>query len=95
MILVNVIYHCAEGEREGFIGDIKKERIGEIIEEEYPGVYVTLSSKLAPEFREFLPPAPIKSAMIILLFHIRLTVHISMKSRPRRDLSLILLFPFL
>ena len=30
MILVNVIYHCAEGEREGFIGDIKKERIGEI-----------------------------------------------------------------
>ena len=30
MIVVNVIYHCAPGEREGFINDIKKERIGEI-----------------------------------------------------------------
>ena len=36
-----------------FINPVHEERIGEIIEEEYPGVYVTLSSKLAPEFREF------------------------------------------
>lgn len=36
-----------------FINPMHEERIGEIIEEEYPGVYVTLSSHLVPEFREF------------------------------------------
>ena len=30
MILVTVTYHCAPGEREGFVNDLKKERIGEI-----------------------------------------------------------------
>lgn len=36
-----------------FINPVHEERIGEIIEEELPGIYVTLSSRLAPEFREF------------------------------------------
>lgn len=36
-----------------FINPVHEERIEEIIHEEYPEVYVTTSSKLAPEFREF------------------------------------------
>ncbi len=36
-----------------FINPVHEERIGEIIEEEFPEAYVTLSSRLAPEFREF------------------------------------------
>ena len=36
-----------------FINPAHEERIGQIIEEEFPEAYVTLSSRLAPEFREF------------------------------------------
>ena len=36
-----------------FINPVHEERIREIIEEEFPEAYVTLSSHLAPEFREF------------------------------------------
>lgn len=36
-----------------FINPVHEERIKEIIEEEYPEVYVTLSSELVPEFREY------------------------------------------
>ena len=36
-----------------FINPAHEERIGEIIAEEFPEAYVTLSSRLAPEFREF------------------------------------------
>ena len=36
-----------------FINPVHEERIGEIIMEEFPEAYVTLSSRLAPEFREF------------------------------------------
>ena len=36
-----------------FINPVHEERIDEIIKEEFPDVYVTLSSHLAPEFREF------------------------------------------
>lgn len=36
-----------------FINPVHELRIEEIIQEEFPGVYVTVSSKLAPEFREF------------------------------------------
>jgi N-methylhydantoinase A len=36
-----------------FINPVHEERIEEIIREEYPEVYVTTSSKLAPEFREY------------------------------------------
>ena len=36
-----------------FINPVHEERIEEIIHEEFPEVYVTISSKLAPEFREF------------------------------------------
>lgn len=36
-----------------FINPIHEERIEEIIHEEFPEAYVTVSSKLAPEFREF------------------------------------------
>lgn len=36
-----------------FINPVHEERIEEIIHEEFPEVYVTTSSKLAPEFREF------------------------------------------
>ena len=36
-----------------FINPVHEERIEEIIHEEFPEAYVTISSKLAPEFREF------------------------------------------
>lgn len=36
-----------------FINPVHEERIEEIIHEEFPEVYVTTSSRLAPEFREF------------------------------------------
>ncbi|MEA4932036.1 MAG: hydantoinase/oxoprolinase family protein [Lawsonibacter sp.] len=36
-----------------FINPVHELRIEEIIQEEFPEVYVTVSSKLAPEFREF------------------------------------------
>ncbi|SHJ10528.1 N-methylhydantoinase A [Dethiosulfatibacter aminovorans DSM 17477] len=36
-----------------FINPVHEERIEEIIKEEFPEAYVTISSKLAPEFREF------------------------------------------
>lgn len=36
-----------------FINPAHEERIGQIIKEEFPEAYVTLSSRLAPEFREF------------------------------------------
>jgi len=36
-----------------FINPVHEERIEEIIHEEFPEAYVTTSSKLAPEFREF------------------------------------------
>lgn len=36
-----------------FINPVHEERIEEIIHEEFPEAYVTASSKLAPEFREF------------------------------------------
>lgn len=36
-----------------FINPVHEERIEEIIHEEFPEAYVTVSSKLAPEFREF------------------------------------------
>lgn len=36
-----------------FINPVHEKRIREIIEEEYPGVYITTSSSLAPEFREY------------------------------------------
>ena len=36
-----------------FLNPVHEERIEEIIHEEYPDVYVTISSHLAPEFREF------------------------------------------
>ena len=36
-----------------FINPAHEERIGEIIAEEFPEAYVTLSSRLAPEFREY------------------------------------------
>ena len=36
-----------------FLNPVHEKRIKEIIREEYPGVYVTVSSELVPEFREF------------------------------------------
>lgn len=36
-----------------FLNPMHERRIKEIIQEEYPGVYVTISSELVPEFREF------------------------------------------
>lgn len=36
-----------------FINPAHERRVKEIIEEEYPGVYTTLSSELVPEFREY------------------------------------------
>ena len=36
-----------------FINPIHEKRIKELIEEEYPEAYVTISSELAPEFREY------------------------------------------
>lgn len=36
-----------------FLNPVHEERILEIIEEEFPEAYVTLSSRLAPEFREY------------------------------------------
>lgn len=36
-----------------FINPIHEQRIKEIIKEEYPEVYITLSSEIVPEFREF------------------------------------------
>ena len=36
-----------------FINPTHERRIKEIIEEEYPGVYTSISSELVPEFREF------------------------------------------
>lgn len=36
-----------------FINPVHEKRIKEIIEEEYPGVYTTISSELVPEFREY------------------------------------------
>ena len=36
-----------------FVNPVHEKRIKEIIEEEYPGVYTTISSELVPEFREY------------------------------------------
>ncbi len=36
-----------------FINPAHEQRVKEIIEEEYPGVYTTISSELVPEFREY------------------------------------------
>ncbi len=36
-----------------FVNPVHEERIGQLIEEEFPEAYVTLSSRLVPEFREF------------------------------------------
>ena len=36
-----------------FINPAHEQRIREIVQEEYPGVYTTISSQLAPEFREY------------------------------------------
>ncbi|MDV2888525.1 hydantoinase/oxoprolinase family protein, partial [Alkalihalophilus pseudofirmus] len=36
-----------------FINPVHEKRIKEIITEEFPEVYVTLSSELVPEFREY------------------------------------------
>lgn len=36
-----------------FINPVHENRIKEIIQEEYPGVYTTISSELVPEFREY------------------------------------------
>ena len=36
-----------------FLNPVHERRIKEIIEEEYPGVYTTISSELVPEFREY------------------------------------------
>lgn len=36
-----------------FINPAHEKRVKEIIEEEYPGVYTTISSELVPEFREY------------------------------------------
>lgn len=36
-----------------FINPVHEKRIKEIIEEEYPGVYTSISSELVPEFREY------------------------------------------
>lgn len=36
-----------------FLNPVHEQRIREIVEEEYPGVYTTVSSELVPEFREY------------------------------------------